>query len=80
MHRADVDAGQAGAEQRRAAELARLRRENGMQAMEIEIVKRASAYFAPENVLPGGRDPNNVPAGTGARRRRDRRRGDLPVA
>lgn len=37
------------------AELVRLRRENRVQAMEIEILKRASAYFARENVLP--RDP-----------------------
>jgi transposase-like protein len=34
------------------AELVRLRRENRTQAMEIEILKRAGAYFARENVLP----------------------------
>jgi transposase-like protein len=34
------------------AELVRLRRETRVQAMEIEILKRASAYFARENVLP----------------------------
>jgi len=34
------------------AELVRLRRENRTQAVEIEILKRASAYFARENVLP----------------------------
>lgn len=34
------------------SELVRLRRENRTQAMEIEILKRASAYFARENVLP----------------------------
>jgi transposase len=34
------------------AELVRLRRENRVQAMEIEILKRASALFARENVLP----------------------------
>ena len=33
-------------------ELIRLRRENRTQAMEIEILKKASAYFARENVLP----------------------------
>lgn len=33
-------------------ELVRLRRENRRQQMEIEILKRASAYFAQENVLP----------------------------
>ncbi len=36
------------------AELVRLRRENRVQAMEIEILKRASAHFARENVLPKG--------------------------
>ncbi|HJX42323.1 MAG TPA: transposase [Geodermatophilus sp.] len=34
------------------AELVRLRRENRVQAMEIEILKRASAYFARE-AFPG---------------------------
>jgi transposase-like protein len=34
------------------AELVRLRRETRVQAMGIEILKRASAYFARENVLP----------------------------
>ena len=34
------------------AELIRLRRDNRVQAMEIEILKRASAYFAREDVLP----------------------------
>ncbi|MTD15138.1 transposase [Nakamurella sp. YIM 132087] len=34
------------------AELVRLRRENRVQATEIEILKRASAYFARENILP----------------------------
>jgi hypothetical protein len=34
------------------AELVRLRRETRVQAMEIEILKRASAYFARENVPP----------------------------
>ena len=33
-------------------ELVRLRRENRRQQMEIEILKKASAYFAQENVLP----------------------------
>jgi transposase len=53
MQRAEVDAderpGLTGDER---AELVRLRRENRVQAMEIEILKRASAYFARENVLP----------------------------
>ncbi len=33
-------------------ELVRLRRENRVQAMEIQILKWASAYFARESVLP----------------------------
>ncbi len=36
------------------AELVRLRRELRVKDMEIEILKRASAYFARENVLPKG--------------------------
>ena len=34
------------------SELMRLRRELRVKEMEIEILKRASAYFARENVLP----------------------------
>ena len=50
---ADVDEGRrAGVTSDEHAELVRLRRENRVQAMEIEILKRASAYFAKENVLP----------------------------
>ena len=49
----DIDAGRAeGLSTDERAELVRLRRENRVQAMEIEILKRASAYFARENVLP----------------------------
>lgn len=33
-------------------ELARLRRDNRRLEMEVEILKRASAYFTKENVLP----------------------------
>lgn len=52
----DVDTGRVeGVTSDERAELVRLRRENRVQAMEIEILKRASAYFARENVLP--RDP-----------------------
>lgn len=76
MKQDDVDAGRTeGISSDERAELVRLRRENRVQAMEIEILKRASAYFARENVLP-----IRVSAGPGARRRRLRCRGDLPRA
>jgi transposase len=49
----DVEAGRVqGLTSDERVELVRLRRENRVQAMEIEILKRASAYFARENVLP----------------------------
>lgn len=52
MVQSDVDDGTAvGISRDERAELVRLRRENRVQAMEIEILKRASAYFARENVL-----------------------------
>ena len=52
MVQSDVDDGTAvGISRDEQAELVRLRRENRVQAMEIEILKRASAYFARENVL-----------------------------
>lgn len=53
MDQADVEAGhKPGLSKDERAELVRLRKENRRQAMEIEILKRASAYFATENVLP----------------------------
>lgn len=53
---ADVDDGhRQGLSTDERAELVRLRRELRVKDMEIEILKRASAYFARENVLP--RDP-----------------------
>ena len=53
MKQADIDQGrEEGLTGDERAELVRLRRENRVQAMEIEILKRASAFFARENVLP----------------------------
>ena len=50
---ADVDDGtKAGLTSDERAELVRLRREERVLEMEIEILRRASAYFARENVLP----------------------------
>jgi len=49
----DVDAGRReGLTSAERMELVGLRRQTRVQAMEIEILKRASAYFARENVLP----------------------------
>ena len=49
----DIDTGRAaGLSTAERAELFQLRRENREQAMEIDILKRASAYFARE-ALPG---------------------------
>ena len=53
MARADIDEGHkpgVGSDER--AELVRLRRANRVLEMENEILKRAAAYFARENVLP----------------------------
>jgi transposase-like protein len=53
MKQADIDEGkQEGLTSDERAELVRLRREKRTLEMEIEILKRASAYFARENVLP----------------------------
>ena len=53
MDQDEVDSGRKeGLTSEERVELVRLRRENRIQAMEIEILKRASAYFARENVLP----------------------------
>jgi transposase len=50
---ADIDDGKReGLTSEERRELVELRRQNRVQAMEIEILKRASAYFARENVLP----------------------------
>lgn len=53
MARDDIDAGRKeGLSSKEREELAQLRRDNRRLEMEIEILKRASAYFARENVLP----------------------------
>lgn len=53
VHQADIDEGKReGLSTDERAELVRLRRELRVKEMEIEILKRASAYFARENVLP----------------------------
>jgi transposase len=53
MAQADInDGNRPGLTSDERAELVRLRREKRVLEMEIEILKRASAYFARENVLP----------------------------
>jgi len=53
MDLADVDAGhKEGVTSDERRELVKLRRENRTLAMENEILKRAAAYFAKENVFP----------------------------
>jgi transposase-like protein len=53
MDQADVDEGtKGGLSTSERAEPVRLRREVRVKDMEIEILKRASAFFTRENVLP----------------------------
>ena len=53
LKQADIDAGRReGLTTEERAEVVRLRRANRLLEMENEILKRAAAYFARENVLP----------------------------
>ncbi len=53
LAQADIDEGhKPGLSTDERAELVRLRREKRVLEMEVEILKRAAAYFAKENVLP----------------------------
>lgn len=53
MDLADVEAGRKeGVTSAERAELVELRRKLRVAEMEVEILKRAAAYFAKENVLP----------------------------
>jgi transposase len=50
---AEIDAGdREGLTSKERAELVQLRRDLRVAQMEVEILKRAAAYFAKENVLP----------------------------
>jgi transposase-like protein len=53
MAQADVEEGaRPGVTRSESAEVAALRRRNKVLEQEVEILKRASAYFARENILP----------------------------
>lgn len=76
MKIADVDEGvQEGVASDERAELVRLRRENRVQAAEIEILRQASGYFAREVVEQKG-----LPGDRPSRRHRDRHGFGVPGA
>jgi transposase len=53
MHQADIEDGRRpGVTKDEHVELIELRRELRVAKMEVEILKRAAAFFAKENVLP----------------------------
>ena len=53
MKQADIDdGGRDGTSSSAQAEIVELRRELRVARMEVEILKRAAAFFAKENVLP----------------------------
>ncbi len=53
VHQAAIDRGEReGLTTDERAELVKLRREKRTLEMEVEILRRAAAYFAKENVLP----------------------------
>src|SRR5215207_1617228 len=53
MTQADIDSGaRPGLSSDERRELAELRRRNRVLEIEVDILKRASAYFARENILP----------------------------
>ena len=53
MNQDDVDSGRKeGLSSAEKRELIELRRKNRVLEMEVEILKRASAFFARENILP----------------------------
>ena len=53
MAQADIDDGaRPGVSRSESAELVALKRRNRVLEQEVEILRRASAYFARENVLP----------------------------